>query len=116
MGKQYKPNDFNRKCQIGDTKTVTTPTGSKVEKFDDTNAVSLWFASKMRSLAFQFQIAGTEQADTFEIVIRHNPSVSKKNLVKIDDLIYTIYNISSDESTSFNRVDILTLKLKKKGV
>lgn len=116
MGKQYKPNDFNRKCTVGQSITVTTSTGGKVEKFDDANAASLWFASKMRSLAFQFQVAGTEQADTFEIVIRHNPSVSKKNLVKIDDLIYTIYNISSDESTSFNRVDILTLKLKKKGV
>ena len=116
MAKQYKPNDFNRKCMVGQSITVTTSTGGKVEKFDDANAVSLWFASKMRSLAFQFQIAGTEQADTFEIVIRHNPSVSKKNLVKINDLIYTIYNISSDESTSFNRVDILTLKLKKKGV
>lgn len=116
MAKQYKPNDFNRKCKVGQSITVTTSTGGKVEKFDDTSAASLWFASKMRSLAFQFQIAGTEQADTFEIIIRHNPSVSKKNLVKIDDLIYTIYNISSDESSSFNRVDILTLKLKKKGV
>ena len=48
MGKQYKPNDFNRKCQIGDTKTVTTPTGSKLEKLDDTNACLLYTSPSPR--------------------------------------------------------------------
>lgn len=53
MVKTYKPNDFNRKCQIGVTKTVTTPTGGKVEKIDPATVLNVRFAAKMRSLALQ---------------------------------------------------------------
>jgi SPP1 family predicted phage head-tail adaptor len=98
MVKTYKPNDFNRKCQIGVTKTVTTPTGGKIEKIDPATVLNVRFAAKMRSLALQFQIIGTTTADTFDIAIRHNKLVTKKMCVQIDDVLYNIINISSDES------------------
>ena len=107
MVKTYKPNDFNRKCQIGVTKTVTTPTGGKVEKIDPATVLNVRFAAKMRSLALQFQIIGTTTADTFDI--------AKKMCVQIDDVLYSIINISSDESAKLIKFDILTLQAKKKG-
>ena len=81
MVKTYKPNDFNRKCKIGVTKTVTTPTGGKIEKIDPATVLNVRFAAKMRSLALQFQIIGTTTADTFDIAIRHNKLVTKKMFV-----------------------------------
>lgn len=113
--KPYKPNDLNRKCQIGMVKTTTTSTGGKVEKLDSETAITVWFGAKMRTLSLQFQVLGTEKADTFEIVIRHNPLVTKKLAVMIEKVLYDIINISSDESANFQRFDILTLKVKKKG-
>lgn len=115
MVKTYKPNDFNRKCQIGVTKTVTTPTGGKVEKIDPATVLNVRFAAKMRSLALQFQIIGTTTADTFDIAIRHNKLVTKKMCVQIDGVLYNIINISSDESAKLIKFDILTLQAKKKG-
>lgn len=115
MVKQYKPNDFNHKCQIGLLKTITTATGGKVEKIDPDSVIVARFASKMRTIAFQFQLIGTETSDTFEIVIRHNKKISKKMCVQIDSVLYNIINISSDESAKIMRYDILTLQEKKKG-
>ena len=115
MVKTYKPNDFNRKCQIGVTKTVTTPSGGKIEKIDPATVLNVRFAAKMRSLALQFQIIGTTTADTFDIVIRHNKLVTKKMCVQIDDVLYNIINISSDESAKLIKFDILTLQATKKG-
>jgi len=62
-----------------------------------------------------FQVIGTTTADTFDIVIRHNKLVTKKMCVQIDDVLYNIYNISSDESAKLIKFDILTLQAKKKG-
>ena len=115
MVKSYKPNDFNRKCLIGVTKTITTSTGGKVEKIDPTSTIKVWFAAKMRSLSLQFQLIGTTTSDTFDIVIRHNKLVTKKMCVQIDDVLYNIVNISSDESSALMKFDILTLQAKKKG-
>ena len=113
--KPYKPNDFNRKCQIGTIKTTTTSTGGKVEKLDPTTVLNVRFAAKTRTLALQFQVIGTTVADTFDIAIRHNQLVTKKMCVQIDDVLYNIYNISSDESAKLIKFDILTLQAKKKG-
>ena len=113
--KAYKPNDLNRKCQIGTFKTVITSTGGKVSALDKDGILNVWFGSKMRSLSLQFQLDGTDKADTFEIVVRHNPIFTKKMGVKIDDITYDIINISPDESASIQRFDILTLRIKTKG-
>ena len=41
--------------------------------------------------------------------------VTKKMFVQIDDVLYNIINISSDESAKLIKFDILTLQTKKKG-
>lgn len=114
MAKIYRPNDFNRKCQIGITKTVTTSTGGKLEKIDPESVLNVRFAAKMRTLYLQFKIIGTTIADTFDIVIRHNSMVTKKMCVQIDGVLYNIINISTDESAKLIKFDILTLQAKKK--
>lgn len=113
--KKYKPNDLNRKCEIGSFKTIKTATGGSVKSLDPDTALSVWFASKMRTLALQFQVEGTDIADTFEIVVRHNPIFTKKMGVLLDGTLYDIKNISSDESAALQKFDILTLKEKTKG-
>lgn len=113
--KKFKPKDLNRKCKIGLFKTTKTSTGGSVKSLDLETAKEIWFGSKTRTLALQYQIQGTEIADTFEIVVRHNPIFTKKMGVLLDDVLYDIKNISPDESASIQRFDILTLKEKVKG-
>ena len=91
MVKTYKPNDFNRKCKIGVTKTVTTPTGGKIEKIDPATVLNVRFAAKMRSLALQFQIIGTTTADTFDIAIRHNTTLLIFLLMNLQSLLNLIF-------------------------
>lgn len=69
----------------------------------------------MRTISFQFQLIGTETADTFEIVVRYNKKITKKMCVQINGVLYNIINISPDESAKIMRYDILTLQEKKKG-
>ena len=47
MVKTYKPNDVNRKWKIGVTKTVTPPTGGKIEKIEPAKVLNVRFAAKM---------------------------------------------------------------------
>ncbi|MGV8957615.1 phage head closure protein [Lactococcus lactis] len=113
--KTYKPNDFNHKCQIGRLKTETTSTGGKIEKFDENTAHEVWFASKLRTIALQFQLLGTQYEDTFEIVVRHQSWLREKLVVKFKGELYSILNISSDETSKIQRFDIITLRKKTKG-
>lgn len=113
--KSYKPNDFNRKCQIGQLKTITTSTGGKLEKFDESTAHEVWFASKLRTIGFQFQLLGTQYEETFEIVVRHQSWLKKDLLVKFEEALYNIINISSDETSGIQRFDIITLRKKTRG-
>lgn len=116
MAKRYKPNDFNKRCLIGMPETKTTQTGGKVKCISKDGQISVRYASKMRTISLQVQLSGTDKEDTFEIVIRHKPAINKKMSVEIDKALYSIVNISSDESANFERFDILTLKSKTKGV
>ncbi len=113
--KKFKPNDLNRKCKIGTFKTIKTSTGGSFKSLDLDMAKEIWFGFKTRSLSLQYQIQGTEIADTFEIVVRHNPIFTKKMGVLIDETLYDIKNISSDDSASIQKFDFLTLKEKVTG-
>ena len=111
----YKPNDLNKRCQIGNLKTITTATGGSKQDLDNETAVTLWYGAKTRSLGLQFSLVGTEAEDAFEIVVRHNPSLEAYSAAKIDGILYKVINVSPDDSANLNPFDIITLKKITKG-
>lgn len=108
----YKPNQLNKQCQIGIMKTTVTSTGGKVSSLDESKSKTVWYGSKMRTLALQYQLIGTQISDTFEIVVRHNPWFATSMCAVIDSKYYDIVNISPDETPNLQAFDILTLKVK----
>ncbi|TYC50758.1 head-tail adaptor protein [Weissella muntiaci] len=104
-----KPSDFNHKAEFGKIETVkNNNTGSTSKKF--VPVFSLWFAPKTRSIALQLQLQGTEQADTREIIVKHNKNLNETMLVKIDGEQYDIVNISSDDTNQIISYDYVTIK------
>jgi len=101
--------DFNKKVQLGDIKTETNEyTGAGFDSFIP--AITVWFASKTRTLSQSYQLQGTVLENSRTIIIRHNPAVEKLKLAVIDDVQYDIVNYSPDETSNIIRYDYLTLK------
>lgn len=116
MVKLYKANDLNKRCQIGNIKTVKTPTGGSKRDLDDSTAVTIWYGAKMRSLGLQFALT-SELRDTFEIVVRHHERNKSATGVKFDfdDKVYNIINVSPDDTANLEAFDFLTLQKTTKG-
>lgn len=103
------PNDFNHKAQLGNAKSVKNKyTGASDNTFVE--SMTVWFASKTRTLSQQYQLQGTALENSRTIIIRHNPAVEMLGLAVIDGVQYDIVNYSPDETSNIIRYDYLTLK------
>lgn len=103
------PNDFNHKAQLGNAKSVKNKyTGASDNVFVE--SMTVWFASKTRTLNQQYQLQGTALENSRTIIIRHNPAVETLELAVIDGIQYDIVNYSPDETGNIIRYDYLTLK------
>lgn len=101
--------DFNKKVQLGDVETKTNEyTGAGYDAF--VSVLTVWFASKTRSLSQSYQLQGTLLENSRTIIIRHNQAVEKLKLAVIDNVQYDIVNYSPDETSNIIRYDYLTLK------
>lgn len=101
--------DFKKKVQLGDIKTETNEyTGAGYDKF--VPALTVWFASKTRTLSQSYQLQGTTLENSRTIIIRHNPAVEELKAAVIDNVQYDIVNYSPDETSNIIRYDYLTLK------
>lgn len=101
--------DFNKKVQLGDVETKTNEyTGAGYDAF--VPVLTVWFASKTRSLRQSYQLQGTLLENSRTIIIRHNQAVEKLKLAVIDNVQYDIVNYSPDETSNIIRYDYLTLK------
>lgn len=107
------PASFNRKLQIGTTKTVQNPiNGTSKQTFVIT--ASLWCAPYTRSIASSYQLTA-EQLDEVVVVIRHNSTVKEGIKCQYQGDLYSVVNDSMDDSNAYLAYDYLTLKLVTKG-
>ena len=98
-----------KKVQLGDVKTLTNEyTGAGYDGF--VPALTVWFASKTRTLSQSYQLQGTALENSRTIIIRHNSSAEKLKVAEIDNVQYDIVNYSPDETSNIIRYDYLTLK------
>lgn len=101
--------DFNKKVQLGAVETKTNEyTGAGYDAF--VPVLTVWFASKTRTLSQSYQLQGTALENSRTIIIRHNSAVDKFKLAVIDNVQYDIVNYSPDETSNIIRYDYLTLK------
>lgn len=101
--------DFNKKVQLGDVKTLTNEyTGAGYDGF--VPVLTVWFASKTRSISQSYQLQGTLLENSRTIIIRHNSAVEELKVAEIDNVQYDIVNYSPDETSNIIRYDYLTLK------
>lgn len=101
--------DFNKKVQLGDIKSVKNKyTGASDNTFVE--SMTVWFASKTRTLSQSYQLQGTALENSRTIIIRHNSSVEELKVAVIDNVQYDIVNYSPDETSNIIRYDYLTLK------
>lgn len=107
------PASFNRKLQIGTTKTVQNPING-TSKQDFVVTASLWCAPYTRSIASSYQLTA-EQLDEVMVVIRHNSTVKEGIKCQYQGNLYSVVNDSMDDSNSYLAYDYLTLKLITKG-
>ena len=111
---KLSPASFNRKIEIGTTKTVQNPVnGTSKQTFVVT--ASLWCAPYTRSIAFSYQLTA-EQLDEVIVVIRHNGAVKQGVKCQYQSNLYSVVNDSVDDSNNYLAYDYLTLKLITKGV
>ncbi|MDO7802341.1 phage head closure protein [Pediococcus acidilactici] len=107
------PASFNRKLQIGTTKTIQNKiNGTSKQEFVVT--ASLWCAPYTRSITSSYQLTA-EQLDEIIVVIRHNSTVKEGIKCKYQGDLYSVVNDSMDDSNSYLTYDYLTLKLVTKG-
>lgn len=107
------PASFNRKLQIGTTKTVQNPiNGTSKQAFVVT--ASLWCAPYTRSIANSYQLTA-EQLDEVVVIIRHNSTVKKGIKCQYQGSLYSVVNDSMDDSNGYLTYDYLTLKQVNKG-
>ena len=108
---------LNKIVEFGKPHTTQTRTieGSKTEF----NVVkTLHYAIYQRTLAQQYQLAGTELANTIVIAVRSQAKVDDalQARFKGETQTYRIVNISRDESHNYPRYDLITLsKITKTG-
>jgi len=108
---------LNKIVEFGKPHTTQTRTieGSKTEF----NVVkTLHCAIYQRTLAQQYQLIGTELANTIVIAVRSQAKVDDALQVRFKDdtQTYRIVNISRDESHNYPRYDLITLsKITKAG-
>lgn len=101
--------DFNHKLSLGKIESVKNPnTGATARKFK--SVLTLWFASKNRTLTQQYQLQGTDLENTRTVVIKHNKLSEGMTLALIDGVQYNIVNYSPDETNNVIRYDYLTLE------
>lgn len=101
--------DFNKKVQLGAVKSVKNKyTGASDNTFVE--SMTVWFASKTRTLSQSYQLQGTALENSRTIIIRHNSSVEELKVAVIDNVQYDIVNYSPDETSNIIRYDYLTLK------
>ena len=108
---------LNKIAEFGkpNTTQIRTIEGSKTEF----NVVkTLHCAIYQRTLAQQYQLIGTELANTIVIAVRSQAKVDDALQVRFkgDTQTYRIVNISRDESHNYPRYDLITLsKITKTG-
>ncbi|MCJ1993799.1 phage head closure protein [Lactococcus piscium] len=101
--------DFNHKLSLGNVESVKNPnTGATARKFKA--EITLWFASKTRTLAQQYQLQGTDLENTRTVIIKHNKQADGLTVALIDGVQYNIVSYSPDETNNVIRYDYLTLK------
>lgn len=109
----FKPYQFNKKCEFGTIKNDYLPNGNKVKRF--VPDFSCHYMSWKRSITQDNSIYGTDLADTKMIVIRHNLKVSTEIKCKISEVVYDVAIDNVDDSNAYITYDILTLKQVKGG-
>ncbi len=107
------PASFNRKLQIGTTKTVQNPiNGTSKQTFIVTS--SLWRAPYTRAINNSYQLTA-EQLDEVVVIIRHNSTVKEGVKCQYQGSLYSVVSDSMDDSNGYLTYDYLTLKLVTKG-
>lgn len=110
----YQAYQFNRVADFGRPGDEVDPlTGVTSDGFE--HIATLHYARRNQTITDRYQAAGTAYEDTLMIVIRHNRQLAKEPvvLVKIGNTTYQVINYSPNSST-YNSVDLLTLKDVKK--
>lgn len=109
---KFSPEQFNRQAQFGTAlPTINPNTGASETQFKPQFA--LWCMA-FRTNTQNVSLLGTDFEDTIQIVIRHNPLIEKDLLVKYQDQLYQIVNLSLDDSNKIVTYDILTLQINER--
>lgn len=114
MPKKILPSYFNQRASFGTLKSIQNANVVGYQhKFIESFAV--WVYSKKRTLSQQYQIYQTELQDSIILVARHNPKITDQLVVKYQEHLYRILNISRDDSWGFMKYDYITCKKIVKG-
>ena len=113
---KINPLDFNQRATFGVNRTTgnNPKNGNPIKGF--TPSFSRWFGFQKQSMNQRYTLEGNGVTDTVVIAIRHDLAVKKTFDVKIGDDVYSIYDISPDNSAGYNKFDVITLqKVTKNG-
>lgn len=102
------PLEFNERCSFGRYQTVVNKkNGNKTNEF--VPEFDRWFGYLTQTLDQQFTLLGINKRNTKMIAVRHDRDINESLQVEIEDEVYDIVLISSDERAARETYDLLTL-------
>lgn len=115
---KINPNQFNKRVEFGFlNEDDYDANGQVVSSFKP--VFKRWFGYRQQTLNQQYNLEGLGIKNTILIAIRHCKEIQEGMYCQIDNKLYRILTISSDERTGngLNAFDVLTIQLvKKRGV
>lgn len=104
--KKYSIARLNKRAEFGTyTEQINENTGMSQHTFQP--SFSLWFGNYTQTIQEQLTLTGNNITDSKMIVIRHNDQVNGTYIVRIDESLYKVSNIASDDG--IDSFDVITL-------
>uniref|UniRef100_UPI00403FA594 phage head closure protein n=1 Tax=Lentilactobacillus hilgardii TaxID=1588 RepID=UPI00403FA594 len=104
--KKYSIARLNKRAEFGTyTEQINENTGMSKQTFQP--GFSLWFGNYTQTIQEQLTLTGNNITDSKMIVIRHNDQVNGTYIVRIDENLYKVSNIVSDDG--IDSFDVITL-------
>lgn len=104
--KKYSIARLNKRAEFGTyTEQINENTGMSQQTFQP--SFSLWFGNYTQTIQEQLTLTGNNITDSKMIVIRHNDQVNGTYIVRIDESLYKVSNIASDDG--IDSFDMITL-------
>lgn len=114
MAIKYTPQEMSKKADFGGTQSIKNRfSGAYIPTF--VKEFTLHYKTIKRTLTQTYMLQGTELQDTKVIAVRHNSKLVNTLKVQIGEDIYSIKDISIDDSNDYIVYDLITISKDKKG-